>query len=112
MTQRCIILTSPETYDGCLNFATDAWTSPNGRAFVALTVHFEEEGTAVSTLLDIVELAQSHSGVSLARVFARVLDNYKLSQKVSIILSAEGFPETCGTRSWQLPVTMQVRTTQ
>lgn len=66
-------LTSPETYDGHLNFATDAWTSPNGRAFVALTVHFEENGTAVSMLLDIVELAKSHSTINLAHVFAEVL---------------------------------------
>ena len=25
-------------YDGELNFATDAWTSPNHRAFMAITV--------------------------------------------------------------------------
>ena len=28
-----------QEYDGKLNFATDAWTSPNHRAFVAVTVH-------------------------------------------------------------------------
>ncbi|KAJ7309291.1 hypothetical protein DFH08DRAFT_719348, partial [Mycena albidolilacea] len=28
-------------YDGHLSFATDAWTSPNHRAFVAWTVHLQ-----------------------------------------------------------------------
>jgi hypothetical protein len=27
-----------------LNFATDAWTSPNNKAYVAITVHFEQDG--------------------------------------------------------------------
>src|SRR5438552_4035039 len=30
-----------QEHDGDLNFATDAWTSPNHKAFVAVTVHFE-----------------------------------------------------------------------
>ena len=29
-----------QKYDGQLNFATDAWTLPNHKAFVAFTVHF------------------------------------------------------------------------
>jgi len=45
-----------QEYDGSLNFATDAWTSPNHRAFIAITVHLELNGKPVSLLLDIVEL--------------------------------------------------------
>lgn len=41
-----------------LNFATDAWTSPNHRAFVAITVHLEHEGEPISLLLDVVEVAK------------------------------------------------------
>ena len=67
-----------------MNFTTDTWTSPNGRAFVALNVHFEENGIAVALLLDVVELAQSHSGVNLARIFSQVLEDYNISKKVSI----------------------------
>jgi hypothetical protein len=47
-----------QTYDGELNFATDAWTSPNHKAFVALTVHLERNGTPLCLVLDIVEVAQ------------------------------------------------------
>ncbi|KAF5340850.1 hypothetical protein D9758_016601 [Tetrapyrgos nigripes] len=45
-------------YDGRLNFATDAWTSPNHHAYVAVTVHLEQEGVPLSFLLDFVELGK------------------------------------------------------
>ncbi|KAG0698044.1 hypothetical protein DFH29DRAFT_810877, partial [Suillus ampliporus] len=45
-------------YDGDLNFATDVWTSPNHKAFVAVSVHLEHEGQPLAMLLDIVEVAK------------------------------------------------------
>ena len=71
-----------QEYEGQLNFATDAWTSPNHKAFVAFTVHFAHEGVPVSMLLDLVEVAKSHSGVNLAEAFAKVLDDFGISDKV------------------------------
>jgi hypothetical protein len=65
-----------------LSFATDAWTSPNHRSFIALTVYFEQDGTPVCLLLDIVELAKSHTGRNLAISFANVLEEYGISDKV------------------------------
>jgi hypothetical protein len=47
-------------YNGRLSFATDAWTSPNQRAYVAITVHFENKGSPISMLLDIVEVAVTY----------------------------------------------------
>ena len=66
-----------------MSFATDAWTSPNHKAYVAVTVHFEKDGVAVSMLLDIVEVARSHSGLNLAAAFAKILDDFGISDKVS-----------------------------
>jgi hypothetical protein len=74
-----------QKYDGRLNFATDAWTSPNQRAFVAITVHLEHDGVPISLLLDIVEVAKSHTGVNLATAFAKILEDYGISEKVMII---------------------------
>ena len=71
-------------YDSRLNFATDAWTSPNQRAFVAVTVHLEHKGKPISMLLDIVEVAKSHTGVNLASAFAKILADYNISEKVMI----------------------------
>jgi hypothetical protein len=34
-------------------------------------------------LLDIVEVAKSHSGINLAAAFAKVLDDFGISDKVS-----------------------------
>jgi hypothetical protein len=65
-----------------LNFATNAWTSPNHKAYVAFTVHFAHEGVPVSMLLDIVEVAKSHSGVNLAAAFGKVLEEFGISDKV------------------------------
>jgi hypothetical protein len=70
-------------HEGNLSFATDAWTSPNHKAFVAITVHFEVNGTPMCILLDLVEVAESHSVLNLAAVFARILDEFGISEKVS-----------------------------
>lgn len=53
-------------YNGELNFATDAWTSPNHRAYVAITVHLAWEGKPLVLVLDFIEVAEvsrkSHLG--------------------------------------------------
>jgi hypothetical protein len=66
-----------------LSFATDAWTSPNHKAYVAVTIHFEKKGIPVSMLLDLIQVATSHSGVNLANAFAKVLEDFGISDKVS-----------------------------
>lgn len=48
-----------EEHNGALHFGTDVWSSPNHKAYVAVTVHFEESGKPVSMLLDLVRVAQS-----------------------------------------------------
>ena len=68
--------------DGALNFATDAWTSPNSKAYIALTIHFENNGVPVSMLLNIVKVPHSHSGLNLAKAFAKVLEEFGISDKV------------------------------
>jgi len=84
-----------------LNFATDAWTSPNHKAFVAVSVHLEHEGKPLAMVLDVVEVAQvgvhnlilhvvlrlmksqSHSGANLAEAFAKILADFGITDKVS-----------------------------
>ena len=73
-----------QEYPGALSFATDGWTSPNHKAYIAVTVHFEKDGVPVSMLLDIVEVAQLHSGVNLAAAFAKILGDFGISDKVSL----------------------------
>ena len=73
-----------QEYEGQLNFATDAWTSPNHKVFVASTIHFAHEGTPVLMLLDLVEVAKSHLGINLAAAFVKVLEDFGISDKVSL----------------------------
>lgn len=69
-----------------MNFATDAWTSPNHRAYVAITVHFENSGAPAAMLLDIVEVPESHTGYNLALAFVKVLKDFGISEKVSTLI--------------------------
>jgi hypothetical protein len=74
-----------QDHDGALNFATDAWSSPNHKAYIAVTVHFTKDGRLVSMLLDLVEVAWSHSGSNLAAVFAKILEDFGIGDKVRIL---------------------------
>jgi hypothetical protein len=67
-----------------LNFATDAWTSPNHKAYVAVTVHFQKDGVLIAMILDLVEVAESHSRVHLAAVFVKILEDFAITDKVSL----------------------------
>jgi hypothetical protein len=60
------------------------WTSPNHKAYVAVTVHFEHNREPICLLLDLVEVAKSHSGVNLAAAFAKVLNDFGIAHKVSV----------------------------
>ncbi|GBE82287.1 putative AC9 transposase [Sparassis crispa] len=71
-----------QKYDGDLNFATNAWTSPNHKAFVAVSVHLEREGEPLVMVLNVVEVAQSHSGLNLASTFAKILDDFGILDKI------------------------------
>ncbi|KAI1783386.1 hypothetical protein LXA43DRAFT_903694 [Ganoderma leucocontextum] len=71
-----------QEYDGKLNYETDTWTSPNHRAFVAFTVHFEWKGETICLPLDVVEVACSHTGVQLADAFAEMLEDFGIERKV------------------------------
>ena len=83
------MLTLLKEYDGKLSFGTDAWTSPNHKAYVAVTVHFEKDGEPMCLLLDIVEVARSHSGMNLAAAFAKILEDFGIDEKVRFLVAEE-----------------------
>ncbi|KAJ7611033.1 hypothetical protein B0H17DRAFT_967118, partial [Mycena rosella] len=45
----------------CISLATDAWTSPNHHAYVAVSGHWEEDGKRINCLLDFVEVPKVSS---------------------------------------------------
>ncbi|KAG1745067.1 uncharacterized protein EDB91DRAFT_1050146 [Suillus paluster] len=52
------VATMLQEYDGKINFTTDGWSSPNHRALVAFSAHFEHEGELLSIPLDVVEVTK------------------------------------------------------
>jgi hypothetical protein len=60
----------------------DSWSSPNHKSYLAITVHFERAGKPFSMLLDLVEVAESHTGVNLGIAFAKVLKAFGIEEKV------------------------------
>jgi hypothetical protein len=50
-----------QEYDGVINFATDAWSSPNHYAYVAVTAHLENQGHPIVIVLDVVEVPKVHA---------------------------------------------------
>jgi hypothetical protein len=76
-----LLTNNVQEYNGKLNFATDAWTSPNHKAYVAITVHLEHNRKPLSMLLDVVEVPRSHSSINLVIAFAEVLRMFGIGEK-------------------------------
>ena len=78
-----ILTVFEQDHDSMLSFRTDAWTSPNSKAYIAVTVHLEQNGVPLCMLLDLVEVAKSHSGLNLATAFSSILEDFGISDKVN-----------------------------
>lgn len=104
----------PQKVDCALNVATDAWTSPNSHAFVAVTIHYEEGGIPRTLLLDIVECAEAHTGVTLAATLVNIFNNFGISDKVCMSMKIQEKEELIliSRRSWPSHVTTPRATTR
>ena len=78
-------LTYPiQEHDGVLSFGTDAWTSPNHKAYITVAVHFKQNGVPMLLLLDLIEVSKSHSGTNLAAMFAKILTDFGIVHKARV----------------------------
>lgn len=68
---------------GTLKFGTNAWTAPNHRAWVAILVYWVEAHIRKITVLDLVDVPESHTGIALANTFESVLNSFRIKEKVS-----------------------------
>ena len=74
-----------QEYNGKLNFATDSWLSSNHKSYIAITVHLECAGQPLLMLLDLIEVAKSHTGVNLGIAFVNVLKTFGMEEKVRLL---------------------------
>ncbi|KAF5359917.1 hypothetical protein D9758_013966 [Tetrapyrgos nigripes] len=65
-----------------INCCIDTWSSPNHKAYAAITAHFEHEGHMLSLLMDFIEIAKSHSGENMAEAFAGMLQEFGIAHKL------------------------------
>ena len=63
----------------------DTWTSPNHKAYVAITVHFEQNSTPLAMLLGLVEVPKSHTGLNLVLAFIKALEDFGVDDKVGAV---------------------------
>jgi hypothetical protein len=49
-----------------------------------VTVHLEKDGAPIAMLLDLVQVARSHTGIVLAAMFAKILEDFGIVHKVSL----------------------------
>ena len=52
---------------------------------MAMMVYPEHGSVPILLFLDIVEVAESHSGANLATAFAKILEDYGISHKVCTV---------------------------
>ncbi|MBW0497988.1 hypothetical protein O181_037703 [Austropuccinia psidii MF-1] len=66
-----------------LAFTTDTWSSPNIKAFMAITGHFiDKTFNLISVLLGLTEIEGNHSGQSLANQFLTTLKQHDLEDSI------------------------------
>lgn len=72
-----------QKHPGEINLATDCWTAPNHRAFLALYAFYDHDGKHEVLLLDMKEVPDAHTGQRLGREIELILNDFGIAQKVS-----------------------------
>lgn len=67
---------------------TDMWTSSNVDAYMAITVHFisRDSWERKIVVLECLPFPEKHTAKNISRVLRRVLDEYKLSKKLHLVV--------------------------
>lgn len=72
---------------GKISFTIDIWTSPSTKSFLCLTGHFIDINWKLqNTIIDFIEIFESHSGENIKEVFVLLLKNYSIQNKVKFII--------------------------
>lgn len=80
---RDIVLQILQKNSSKISFTLDGWTSVNGKSFYGITGHFiSEEWILHSLVIDFVESNGEHTGKAIADLFYKVLEKYKILDKL------------------------------
>ena len=85
---------------GRLSFTADVWTSPNGQAFLGITVHWIDRNWKIrSLLMDIPPISGKHSGENLCGIFKRACDEFGVLPKLLAVTTDSAFNNNTFMRS-------------
>ena len=72
--------------EASINITLDIWTSPNGKSILGITAHWIDNNWVLrETLIDVVELFQSHTGFNIAAKVFKSFQEYGIDKKVFCI---------------------------
>ena len=69
---------------------TDGWTSNQNYSYLSLTAHFVLQFKLISQMLGIKHLIGHHDGELIKNVLLRMLNDYKITNKVKFIVTDNG----------------------
>jgi hypothetical protein len=78
---------------GCLYYCitTDIWTSRRGQSYMALTLHYVDEGfTMCSWTLEVEAFPGMHTGVAITRGLEEMMDRWELRPEMCMLLVRDG----------------------
>jgi hypothetical protein len=73
-----------------VSLTADFWSSIQNRSYIGVTVHFVEEWTLHSKVLDVFEVSESHTAEACGRILTNVAVDWNITSKVLTIVTDRG----------------------
>jgi len=83
-----------------VSMTADFWTSDANHSYLGVTVHFVEEWSLRSSILDVVEVPESHTAEVCGETLTRVMNEWHISDKVFTIVTDRGSNIVKGVREF------------
>ncbi|KAL9937077.1 hypothetical protein V8E36_004312 [Tilletia maclaganii] len=72
---------------GCFHIAIDVWTSANGHAFLVIIIFYQQEGSAVRRVVELVPFDDKHDAKNLSDIILRVTNKYGVTSRIWNVIS-------------------------
>lgn len=70
-----------------VSLTRDCWTSSSNDAFLVITAHFINDEFELKSLLECIQMNESHTSENLATELQKVIIKWKMEGKVSLVIS-------------------------
>lgn len=89
-SEECKTLSSKLQAAPAVSLTADFWTSAQNKAYLGITVHFIEEWTLKSCVLDVFEVAESHTAEVCGQTLVNTAEKWGIKDKVNCIVTDRG----------------------